>query len=76
MFSYLPPEARVRKDHRLRAIRTMADEVLRALSPQFDRMYAHEGRPSIVPEKLLRAQSLPISGELQPTDRECDGVGS
>jgi transposase len=46
----------VRKDHPLRAIRTMVDEVLGTLSPQFDRMYASEGRPSIAPEKLLRAQ--------------------
>jgi transposase len=58
MFSYLSPETRVRKDHPLRAIRTMVDEVLRRLSPQFDRMYASEGRPSIAPEKLLRAQLL------------------
>lgn len=58
MFSYLSPETRVRKDHPLRAIRTMVDEVLRTLSPQFDRMYASEGRPSIAPEKLLRAQLL------------------
>jgi transposase len=58
MFSYLSPEARVRKDHPLRAIRSMVDEVLRALSPQFGRMYAKEGRPSIAPEKLLRAQLL------------------
>jgi transposase len=58
MFSYLSPEARVRKDHPLRAIRAMVDEVLRALSPQFDGMYASEGPPSIAPEKLLRAQLL------------------
>jgi len=58
IFSYLSPEARVRKDHPLRVIRTMVDEVLRALSPQFARMYASEGRPSIAPEKLLRAQLL------------------
>ena len=58
MFSYLSPEARVRKDPPLRVIRTMVDEVLRALSPQFDPMYASEGRPSIAPEKLLRAQLL------------------
>jgi transposase len=58
MFSYLSPEARVRRDHPLRVIRTMVEEVLRALSPQFDRMYASEGRPSIAPEKLLRAQLL------------------
>jgi transposase len=36
----------------------MVDEVLHRLSPQFDRMYASEGRPSIAPEKLLRAQLL------------------
>ena len=58
MFSYLSPETRVRKDHPLRGIRTMLDEVLRELSPQFNRMYASEGRPSIAPEKLLRAQVL------------------
>jgi len=55
MFSYLSPEQRVRKDHPLQAIRAMVDEVLRGLSPQFNRMYAREGRPSIAPEKLLRA---------------------
>ena len=48
----------MRKNHPLRAMRTMVDEVLRALSPQFDRMYAREGRPSIAPEKLLRAHLL------------------
>ncbi len=58
MFSYLSPETRVRKDHPLRAVREMVDEVLRALFPQFDRMYAREGRPSIAPERLLRAQLL------------------
>ncbi|HEX5434331.1 MAG TPA: IS5/IS1182 family transposase, partial [Candidatus Angelobacter sp.] len=44
VFSYLSPESRVRRDHPLRAIRTMVDEVLRALSPEFDRMYARLGR--------------------------------
>ena len=58
MFSYLSPEVRVRKDHPLRVVRGMVDEVLRALSPQLDGMYASEGRPSIAPEKLLRAQLL------------------
>src|SRR5258708_8442011 len=58
MFSYLSPEARVRKDHPLRAIRAMVDEVLAQLSPRFDTVYARVGRPSIAPEKLLRAQLL------------------
>jgi transposase len=58
MFSYLSPEMRVRKDHPLRAIRAMVDEVLTQLSRKFDTMYARVGRPSIPPEKLLRAQLL------------------
>jgi transposase len=58
MFSYLSPETRVRKDHPLRAIRSMVDEVLAQVSRRFDSMYASAGRPSIPPEKLLRAQLL------------------
>src|SRR5258707_8661536 len=58
MFSYLSPEARVRRDHPLRAIRTMADQALENMSRRFDRMYAKTGRPSIPPEKLLRAQLI------------------
>jgi transposase len=58
IFSYLSPETRVRKDHPLRAIRAMVDEVLDQLSPLFEAMYATTGRPSIPPEKLLRAQLL------------------
>src|SRR5579862_4895207 len=58
VFSYLSPEERVRKDHPLRAVRAMVDEVLKQLSRRFDAMYAKVGRPSIPPEKLLRAQLL------------------
>jgi transposase len=58
IFSYLSPEARVRKDHPLRAIRAMVDDVLMQLSRRFETMYARVGRPSIAPEKLLRAQLL------------------
>src|SRR6202140_5439850 len=60
VFSYISPEQRVRKDHPLRPIRTMVDEILRQLSPQFQKMYAKVGRPSIPPEQLLRAQLLQI----------------
>src|SRR5207248_10864552 len=55
MYSYLSAEARVRHDHPLRAIRRAVDEVLGQLSPLFARMYSVTGRPSIPPEKLLRA---------------------
>lgn len=58
MYSYLSPEQRVRKDHPLRKIRSMADEALKNMSDRFDRMYAKTGRPSIAPEKLLRAQLI------------------
>jgi transposase len=58
MFSYLSPEERVRQDHPLRAIRVMADEALWNMSERFEAMYSRTGRPSIAPEKLLRAQLL------------------
>jgi len=58
MFSYLSPEQRVRQDHPLRAMRAMADLALWSMSSRFDEMYSQIGRPSIPPEKLLRAQLL------------------
>lgn len=60
MFSYLSPERRVPVDHPLRTLRPMVDEALRGLSGLFDAMYASEGRPSIPPEKLLRALILQL----------------
>ena len=60
MFSYILPEERVPQDHPLRAIRGMVDVVLQELSPQFDTLYSHTGRPSIAPEKLLRALLLQV----------------
>src|SRR5436305_14091818 len=56
MYSYLSPEMRVRADHPLRAIRAMSDKALSQMSARFDELYARTGRPSIPPEKLLRAQ--------------------
>ena len=58
MYSYLSPEQRVRESHPLRKIRAMADEALKNMSERFDGMYAKTGRPSIPPEKLLRAQLI------------------
>jgi transposase len=60
MFSYVSPERRIPATHPLRAIRAMTDEVLRSLSRQFARLYATTGRPSIAPEKLLRALLLQV----------------
>src|SRR5688500_8105782 len=60
LFSYVSPEERVPADHPLRAIRTQVDALLREMSPDFDKLYAAVGRPSIPPERLLRAQLLQI----------------
>ena len=60
MFSYLSPEQRVPADHPLRAIRTMVDVALDELTSLFEGMYADRGRPSIPPEKLLRALILQL----------------
>ena len=58
LFSYVDLEARVPADHPLRAIRVLVDEALAALSPDFADLYSKTGRPSIAPEKLLRALLL------------------
>src|SRR2546428_7959065 len=60
LFSYVSPEQRVPADHPLRAIRQLTDRVLATLSPKFTRMYSTIGRPSIAPEKLLRALLLQV----------------
>jgi transposase len=60
MFSYLSPEARVPQDHPLRPIRNMVNQALTELSGEFQAMYSREGRPSIAPEKLLRALLLQV----------------
>jgi transposase len=60
MFSYLSPDQRVPSDHPLRAIRQITDTVLKQLSLVFSQMYSKIGRPSIPPEKLLRALVLQV----------------
>jgi len=58
LFSYVYLEARVRANHPLRAIRAIVNEALAALEREFAALYAPIGRPSIPPEKLLRAMLL------------------
>ena len=60
MFSHVSAEQRMPKEHPLRAIRALVDDVLRDMSREFDGLYARVGRPSIPPERLLRAQLLQI----------------
>jgi len=60
MWSYVSQEQRIPADHPLRPIRRMVDEVLNRLSPRFDKLYSKVGRPSIPPERLLRALLLQV----------------
>ena len=60
MFSYVSLEERVPQDHPLRAIRKSVDEILGAMASEFDGLYAVTGRPSVPPERLLRAVLLQI----------------
>jgi transposase len=55
LFSYVRPDSRIPANHPLRLIRKITDTALNALSDQFDAVYATDGRPSIAPERLLRA---------------------
>ncbi len=55
VFSYVSPEQRVPKDHPLRPLLAIVNDVLERMSPLFAKLYSHTGRPSIPPEKLLRA---------------------
>jgi transposase len=60
MFSYVSPEQRVPADHPLRPVREMVDTILKEMSGRFARLYSERGRPSIAPERLLRALLLQI----------------
>jgi len=55
LFSYVRPDSRIPANHPLRLIRRVIDAALARLSSDFDALYAREGRPSIAPERLLRA---------------------
>ncbi|MBX3452873.1 MAG: IS5 family transposase [Planctomycetaceae bacterium] len=58
MFFYFSPEDRVPDDHSLRPIKRDVDAVLQALSPELGKLYSKTGRPSIPPERLLKASLL------------------
>jgi transposase len=77
MWSYISPEQRIPQDHPLRPLRALVDAVLKELSPRFSRLYAKTGRPSVAPERLLRALLLQvlysIRSERQNRQRLLDG---
>ena len=58
MYSYVRLEQRIAADHPARAIRAMVDEALERMDSELDELYSHTGRPSIAPERLLRASLL------------------
>src|SRR5512135_321201 len=58
IIAYINLEKRVPQDHPLRKIKFMADQELKRLSPLFNEMYSHTGRPSIPPERLLKSLLL------------------
>lgn len=61
LFSYVDVEARIRRDHPLRQIRQIANAALSALDGDFEALYPRRlGRPSIPPERLLRAMLLQV----------------
>src|SRR5271169_2548956 len=60
MYSYVAMERRIRVDHPARKIRVLVDRALERMDSAMDAMYASKGRPSIAPERLLRAQLLMV----------------
>ena len=60
LFSYGSLEDRVPASHPLRSIRLMVDEALKQMNGRFDEIYGDEGRPSIPPERLIRALVLQL----------------
>lgn len=75
MLCLLSPEAVVPHDHPLRAIKVLVESVLQELSPVFDRMYSAVGRPSIPPERLLKATLLMALYTVRSERQLCEQLG-
>src|SRR6516162_6369157 len=76
LFSYVDLEARVRADHPLRVIRDLANAALGDLSAEFGKLYTDFGRPSIAPERLLRAMLLQAFYGIRSNDNCWSGCSS
>jgi transposase len=72
MLTAITPDAKVPKDHPIRAIKPIVDQALNELSPVFSAMYAKVGRPSIPPEHLLKAQLLMAFFSVPSARRFCE----
>ncbi|HZA21084.1 MAG TPA: hypothetical protein VFA32_00485 [Dehalococcoidia bacterium] len=67
MLAFIDLETRVPPDHPLRVIKELADQALKKLSPDLERMYAQVGRPSIPPERLLKSSLRSLALKIRPT---------
>jgi transposase len=75
MLCLLSPEDRVPKDHPLRAIKELADAALAEMSPLFEEMYSEVGRPSVPPERLLKASLLIALYTVRSERQFCEQLG-
>ena len=83
LFSYVDLEERIPVRHPLRKVRQIINEALAILDAEFDRLYSAEGRPSMAPERLLRARLIRILFSVRVTPEAClwhdaatDGAGA
>ena len=74
-FHYFSVESRIPADHPLRLVKKLADSALSTISAELDSLYAKTGRPSIPPERLLKAQLL-IALYSVRSDRQFSWPGS
>ncbi len=75
MIAYINLEERVPGDHPLRKIKAMADQELQGLSPVFNKMYSHTGRPSIPPERVLKSLLLIALFSVRSERQFCEQLG-
>ena len=71
LFSYVDLEERIPARHPLRKIRQVVNDALASLDADFDRLYSTEGRPSIAPERLIRASLIQILFSVRVMPKAC-----
>jgi len=71
LFSYVDIEDRIPARHPLRQVKRIVDEALASLDAEFERLYAAEGRPSIAPERLIRASLIQILFSVRVMPKAC-----
>src|SRR5476649_667088 len=74
LFHVFEVEDRIRKDHPLRDLKRRADRILLKLNPQFEAAYSHTGRPSVPPERLLKAILLMALYSIRSERQLCEQI--